>query len=139
VRIEDADSASPAPEMLKTVVHGNQNYAGIYGAVIRTGQVVTDRLFSFVPQPRKWNAGDLLRPRMRLVVDAEQMLHRKLRVALSRREALVTKHLLDGAQVGAFFQHMCAKCVPESVRVNIRRQAFSDGNLLDNSAHAARG
>jgi hypothetical protein len=41
VRIEDADSASPAPEMLKTVVRANQNYAGIYGAVIRTGQVLT--------------------------------------------------------------------------------------------------
>ena len=41
MRIEDADSASPAPEMLKTVVRANQNYAGIYGAAIRTGQVLT--------------------------------------------------------------------------------------------------
>ena len=35
----DPDSASPAPEVMKAVVRANQNYAGIYGAVTRTGQV----------------------------------------------------------------------------------------------------
>jgi uncharacterized protein YcbX len=35
----DPDSASPAPEMLKAVVSTNQNTAGIYGAVSRTGQL----------------------------------------------------------------------------------------------------
>jgi uncharacterized protein YcbX len=35
----DPDSASPAPEVLKAVVRANQNNAGIYGAVTRTGQV----------------------------------------------------------------------------------------------------
>jgi len=35
----DPDSASPAPEMLKAVVRANQNNAGIYGAVTRTGRL----------------------------------------------------------------------------------------------------
>jgi uncharacterized protein YcbX len=35
----DPDSATPAPEMLKAVVRVNQNNAGIYGAVTRTGQL----------------------------------------------------------------------------------------------------
>jgi uncharacterized protein YcbX len=35
----DPDSASPAPEVMKAVVRANQNNAGIYGAVIRTGQL----------------------------------------------------------------------------------------------------
>ena len=35
----DPDSASPAPEVLKAVVRANQNNAGIYGAVARTGQL----------------------------------------------------------------------------------------------------
>ena len=35
----DPDSASPAPEVLKAVVGANQNNAGIYGTVIRIGQL----------------------------------------------------------------------------------------------------
>ena len=35
----DPDSASPAPEVLKAVVRANQNTAGIYGAVTRTGRL----------------------------------------------------------------------------------------------------
>ena len=35
----DPDSASPAPEVLKAVVRANQNNAGIYGAVTRSGQL----------------------------------------------------------------------------------------------------
>jgi len=35
----DPDSASPAPEVLKAVFRANQNTAGIYGAVTRTGRV----------------------------------------------------------------------------------------------------
>jgi uncharacterized protein len=35
----DPDSARPAPEMLKAVVRANQNNAGIYGAVTRTGRL----------------------------------------------------------------------------------------------------
>jgi uncharacterized protein YcbX len=33
----DPDSASPAPAMLKAVVRANQNHAGIYGTVTRSG------------------------------------------------------------------------------------------------------
>jgi MOSC domain-containing protein len=35
----DPDSASPAPEVMKAVVHANQNNAGIYGAVTTTGRL----------------------------------------------------------------------------------------------------
>jgi uncharacterized protein YcbX len=35
----DPDSASSAPEMLKAVIGANQNNAGIYGAVTRTGRL----------------------------------------------------------------------------------------------------
>jgi uncharacterized protein YcbX len=35
----DPDSASSAPEVLKAVLRANQNNAGIYGAVTRTGRV----------------------------------------------------------------------------------------------------
>jgi uncharacterized protein len=35
----DPDSASSAPEVLKAVVRANQNNAGIYGAVTRTGRL----------------------------------------------------------------------------------------------------
>jgi uncharacterized protein YcbX len=35
----DPDSARPAPEVLKAVVHANQNNAGIYGAVTRIGRL----------------------------------------------------------------------------------------------------
>jgi len=35
----DPDSASPAPEVLKAVVRANQNNAGIYGTVTRTGRL----------------------------------------------------------------------------------------------------
>jgi uncharacterized protein YcbX len=35
----DADSADPAPEIMKTVVRANQNRAGIYGTVTRIGRL----------------------------------------------------------------------------------------------------
>jgi uncharacterized protein YcbX len=35
----DPDLARPAPEVMKAVVRANQNNAGIYGAVIRTGRL----------------------------------------------------------------------------------------------------
>jgi MOSC domain-containing protein len=35
----DPDTARPAPEMLKAAVRANQNNAGIYGAVTRTGRL----------------------------------------------------------------------------------------------------
>jgi uncharacterized protein YcbX len=36
----DPDSAKPAPEVLKAVVRANQNNAGIYATVIRTGRLM---------------------------------------------------------------------------------------------------
>ena len=35
----DPDSASLAPEVMKAIVHANQNNAGVYGAVTRVGRV----------------------------------------------------------------------------------------------------
>jgi uncharacterized protein len=35
----DPDSSSPAPEVMKAVVRANQNHAGIYGTVTRTGRL----------------------------------------------------------------------------------------------------
>jgi hypothetical protein len=35
----DPDLARPAPEVLKAIVRASQNYAGIYGAVTRTGRL----------------------------------------------------------------------------------------------------
>jgi len=35
----DPDTARPAPEMFKAVVRVNQNTAGVYGTVTRTGRL----------------------------------------------------------------------------------------------------
>ena len=35
----DPDSASAAPEVMKTIVRANQNTAGIYGAITRIGRL----------------------------------------------------------------------------------------------------
>src|SRR5580704_11298785 len=35
----DPDTASPAPEVMKAIVRANQNHAGVYGAVTRTGRL----------------------------------------------------------------------------------------------------
>ena len=35
----DPDSASPAPEVMKAVIRANQNNAGVYDAVTRTGRL----------------------------------------------------------------------------------------------------
>jgi hypothetical protein len=37
----DPDSGRAAPEVLKSIVRTNQNNAGIYGTVIRTGRLAT--------------------------------------------------------------------------------------------------
>src|SRR5205823_12330510 len=54
-------------------------------------------------------AVDSLRARMRVIVNLHDVLHRELRVALRGREALMSKHLLNGAQVCAFFKQVCAE------------------------------
>ncbi len=45
----DPDSARPAPEVLKAVVHANQNNAGIYGAVTRIGRLAVGQTIFFRP------------------------------------------------------------------------------------------
>ncbi|HLG98125.1 MAG TPA: MOSC N-terminal beta barrel domain-containing protein [Bryobacteraceae bacterium] len=43
----DPDSAAPAPEVMKTIVRANQNNAGIYGAVTRTGRLAVGQTVFF--------------------------------------------------------------------------------------------
>ncbi len=43
----DPDSASSAPEMLKTVVRANQNNAGVYGTVTRIGRLAVGQAILF--------------------------------------------------------------------------------------------
>ncbi len=45
----DPDSAHIAPAVMKTVVRVNQNYAGIYGTVTRTGQLAVGQPITFYP------------------------------------------------------------------------------------------
>jgi MOSC domain-containing protein len=47
----DPDSARPAPEILKTVVRLNQNNAGIYAAVARTGRIAVGQPIFFNGSP----------------------------------------------------------------------------------------
>lgn len=49
----DPDSARSAPEVLKAVVGTNQNNAGVYGTVIRTGQVATGQTIHLQESPRQ--------------------------------------------------------------------------------------
>ncbi len=49
----DPDSATPAPEVLKAVVRANQNSAGIYGAVTRTGRLAVGQTIFFRAATRK--------------------------------------------------------------------------------------
>jgi uncharacterized protein len=42
----DPDSASPAPEVMKAIVRVNQNHAGIYGVVTRTGRLAVGQAIS---------------------------------------------------------------------------------------------
>ena len=43
----DPDSARPQPEVMKAIVRANQNNAGIYGAVLRTGRLATGHTIFF--------------------------------------------------------------------------------------------
>jgi uncharacterized protein len=43
----DPDSAHPTPQVLKAVVRANQNNAGIYGAITRTGQLAVGQPIFF--------------------------------------------------------------------------------------------
>jgi hypothetical protein len=54
----DPDSARTDPEVLKAVVRTNQNNAGVYGTVIRTGQVVTGQTVHLHELPLQRPASD---------------------------------------------------------------------------------
>jgi uncharacterized protein YcbX len=49
----DPDSGVPTPQMMKVVVRLNQNHAGVYGTVIRTGQIVVGQTITFHPAAEK--------------------------------------------------------------------------------------
>ena len=53
----DPDTASPAPEMLKAVVRANQNNAGIYGTVTRTGRLAVGQTIFLRAAPEKRELG----------------------------------------------------------------------------------
>jgi hypothetical protein len=76
---------------------------------------------------------------MGLIVDALHLAGGELGVALRGGEALVAEHLLDGAQVGAFLQHVRAEGVAQRVRMHVGREAAGDSDLLDDAADAACG
>jgi uncharacterized protein len=54
----DPDSASPAPEVMKTVVRAHQNTAGIYGAVTRIGRLAVGQIILFRAATEKQERGD---------------------------------------------------------------------------------
>ena len=51
----------------------------------------------------------------------------------------MAEHLLDGAKVGAFLQQVSAEGMAQSVRVYVWREAFGDGDLLNDASDAASG
>jgi uncharacterized protein len=53
----DPDSASPTPEVLKAVVRANQNNAGIYGTVTRTGRLAVGQTILLRPATGKRERG----------------------------------------------------------------------------------
>src|SRR2546422_6503806 len=55
----DPDSASPAPEVLKTVVRANQNNAGIYGAVTRIGRLAVGQSIILHPAAETRKLGEV--------------------------------------------------------------------------------
>src|SRR5712692_9304945 len=50
----------------------------------------------------------------------------------------MAEQLLNGAQVGAFAQHVCAEGMAQGVWMYVRRQPVVDGNLFYNPRNAAR-
>ena len=78
-----------------------------------------------------------LRARMRLIVNLQHMLHRKLRISLCGREPFVAKQFLDRPQVRSFLQHVCSKRMSQRVRMHIGRQALGHRNLFDDSSNTS--
>jgi hypothetical protein len=76
---------------------------------------------------------------MRAVVDLGYLADRQLRVSLRSREPFMSEQLLNGPQIGPFFQHVRAKGVAQRVRMNIGGQSMRERDVLDDAADAAGG
>src|SRR5438045_7766667 len=76
---------------------------------------------------------------MSTVVNFSYLLNGKLGVVLGGREPFMAEQFLNGAQISAFGEHVCAKGMTQRVRMNVWRQPFSHRNMLDDAAYAARG
>src|SRR6266550_37124 len=87
------------------------------GANLRTLQITEVTRLRNRPETRSLGSG------MGLIVDLEHVFDGELSVALGCGKALVTEHLLNGAQIGTFFQHVGSESMTKSVRVNVRRQS----------------
>lgn len=85
------------------------------------------------------SCGPLLRPRMGLIVDLQHVLHGELGVTLRGRKPLVAEHLLNGAEVCAFLQHVGAESMAQGVRVDVGGESLGNGDFLDNPSDAASG
>ena len=57
---------------------------------------------------------------MSSIVDLQQAIDRKMRVALGRRKALMAQEFLDHAQIGAALQHVRGAHVPQRMGMQIR-------------------
>jgi uncharacterized protein YcbX len=53
----DPDSATPAPEVMKAIVRANENNAGIYGTVTRTGRLAVGQSIFLRPATEKGELG----------------------------------------------------------------------------------
>ena len=51
----------------------------------------------------------------------------------------MAEELLNGTEVGAFFEEVGSEGVAQGVRMHVRRQAAQDGDALDDASDAARG
>ena len=60
---------------------------------------------------------------MSLVIHPLNLTNSQLGITLRSRQSLVPQHLLDGAQIGPFLQHMRSKRVTERMRRQRRMHA----------------
>jgi hypothetical protein len=71
-------------------------------------------LFSFDRPAR----GHSARPRMRSVINRQQLIGRHMRIPLGGAEGCMSQHLLDAAEVGTLVEEMSCKRVPQRVRAH---------------------
>ncbi len=79
------------------------------------GRARWTRTFRGISRGLEWLPG----PRVSCVVDALDLGDGELGVALRGGKALVTEHLLDGAEIGPFFQHVGAERVAQGMRMDV--------------------